>query len=62
MAKAGGTALNKPIVGMTSVQGGYYLTASDGGVFAFPPGSAGPPFYGLTGGTTLDEPIVGIAS
>ncbi len=31
--------LNKPIVGMTVVQGGYYLSGSDGGIFAFPTGT-----------------------
>src|SRR5664280_783547 len=38
-----GKALNKPIVGMASTPdgGGYWLVASDGGVFAF--GNA--PFY-----------------
>jgi hypothetical protein len=35
---------------------GYWLVASDGGIFAF--GAAG--FYGSTGGTHLNKPIVGI--
>ena len=35
--------------------GGYWLVASDGGVFAF--GDAG--FYGSTGGTALNAPVVG---
>ena len=54
--------LNKPIVGMTTVQGGYYLSGSDGGVFSFPGTGGVPPFFGSTGSITLNEPIVGIAS
>jgi hypothetical protein len=38
--------------------GGYWLVASDGGVFAF--GDA--PFYGSMGGTPLNQPIVGMAA
>jgi hypothetical protein len=38
--------------------GGYWESASDGGLFAF--GDAG--FYGSMGGRPLDEPIVGLAS
>ena len=38
-------------------QVGYWLVASDGGVFSF--GDAG--FYGSMGGTTLNKPVVGIA-
>ncbi len=37
---------------------GYWLVASDGGIFSY--GDA--PFYGSTGGTPLNEPIVGMAS
>ena len=37
--------------------GGYWLVASDGGVFAF--GDAG--FYGSTGAIRLNKPIVGMA-
>jgi hypothetical protein len=37
---------------------GYWLTASDGGVFSF--GTA--PFYGSTGSISLALPIVGMAS
>jgi hypothetical protein len=54
--------LNKPIVGMTTVQGGYYLSGSDGGVFSFPGTGGVPPFFGSTGAITLNKPIVGIAS
>jgi hypothetical protein len=42
----------------SSTGGGYALVASDGGVFSF--GDA--TFYGSTGGTVLNQPIVGIAS
>ena len=37
---------------------GYWLVASDGGVFAF--GDAG--FFGLRGGQLLNSPIVGMAA
>ena len=37
---------------------GYWLVASDGGIFAF--GYAA--FYGSTGGIRLNEPIVGMAA
>jgi hypothetical protein len=36
--------------------GGYWLVASDGGIFAFHA-----PFFGSTGGITLNKPIVGMA-
>jgi hypothetical protein len=50
--------LNKPIVGMAAAPDGqgYYLVASDGGVFAF--GSAR--FQGSTGNIVLNRPIVGM--
>ncbi len=53
-------SLNKPIVGMASTPdgGGYWLVASDGGIFSF--GDAA--FYGSTGGMSLNKPIVGMAS
>ena len=38
--------------------GGYWLVASDGGIFAY--GDA--QFYGSTGGIHLDQPIVGMAA
>jgi parallel beta-helix repeat protein len=37
--------------------GGYWMTASDGGIFNF--GNAG--FYGSTGGMRLNAPVVGVA-
>jgi hypothetical protein len=55
-----GSPLNKPIVGIasTSDQGGYWLVASDGGIFSY--GDA--QFHGSTGAMTLNKPIVGMAS
>jgi hypothetical protein len=52
----GGTPLNQPVVGMarTPDGGGYWLVASDGGIFSF--GDAH--FYGSMGGTPLNAPIV----
>ena len=54
---AGGSPLNRPIVGMavTPDGGGYWLVASDGGIFSF--GDAA--FYGSTGAIHLNKPIVG---
>ncbi|MFN8036076.1 MAG: hypothetical protein U0V73_09100 [Acidimicrobiia bacterium] len=51
--------LNKPIVGMSPTFDGkgYWLVASDGGIFAF--GDA--QFYGSTGAMRLNKPIVGMA-
>jgi len=56
----GSLVVNRPIVGMTAVAGGYYLSGSDGGVFTYPT-AAGPPFMGSTGSIHLNAPIVGIA-
>jgi hypothetical protein len=55
----GGTHLNAPIVGMAAdaTTGGYWLVASDGGVF-----SLHAPFQGSMGGTHLNAPIVGLAA
>ena len=60
MGSNGGTVLNKPIVGMATTPGGngYWLVASDGGIFSF--GDA--VFYGSTGGHTSQWPIVGMAA
>jgi hypothetical protein len=55
-----GIPLNKPIIGMvvTPSGKGYWLFASDGGVFAF--GDA--KFYGSTGGKRLFAPIVSMTA
>jgi ligand-binding sensor domain-containing protein len=54
------SVLNKPVVGMaqTADGGGYWMVASDGGIFAY--GDAG--FYGSAGNLSLNEPIVGMAA
>jgi hypothetical protein len=52
--------LNKPIVGMapTADGKGYWLSASDGGLFSF--GQA--PFLGSKGGSSLNAPVVAFSS
>ena len=52
--------LARPAVGIASTPdgNGYWVAASDGGVFAF--GNAG--FFGSTGDIRLNQPVVGIAS
>ena len=59
LGSTGSDRLNKPIVGMAATPdgGGYWLVASDGGIFAF--GDAG--FHGSTGSKELPSAIVGIA-
>ncbi len=54
-----GTPLNRPIVGMAvdPATGGYWLVASDGGIFSF-----NAPFFGSTGAIRLNRPIVGMTS
>lgn len=54
-----GIPLNKPIVGMAvdPATRGYWLVASDGGIFSF-----NAPFLGSTGAIRLNKPIVGMAS
>jgi hypothetical protein len=37
------------------------VVGTDGGVFAFPSGAGGLPFFGSTGNIVLNKPIVGIA-
>ena len=56
----GGTHLNQPVVGIaaTPTGKGYWLVASDGGVFSF--GDAH--FRGSMGGVPLAQPVVGIAA
>ena len=52
--------LNRPIVDMdvTASGNGYWLVASDGGIFT----SGDAQFYGSTGGYRLNQPIVGMAA
>ena len=52
----GGRHLNQPIVGMSAddATGGYWLVASDGGIFAFDA-----PFLGSTGALRLTRPSTG---
>jgi hypothetical protein len=56
----GGRHLNRPIVGIaaTPTGNGYWLVASDGGIFSF--GDA--PFYGSTGAIRLNKPILAMAA
>ncbi|MGH9076821.1 MAG: hypothetical protein ACRDY0_05110, partial [Acidimicrobiales bacterium] len=56
----GGSHLNQPIVAMAASPdgGGYWLVASDGGIFSF--GDAG--FYGSEGAHPLNQPIVTMAA
>ena len=66
---AGGVTgpINGSIVGMARTPGsqGYWLAASDGGVFAPPSGTFGTSdagFYGSMGNRHLNRPVVGIAA
>jgi hypothetical protein len=56
---ASGLPLNKPVVGMTPTSDGqgYWLVASDGGIFDY--GDAG--FFGSAGSIHLNQPIVGMS-
>jgi len=56
----GGKPLNQPIVGIAATPDGkgYWLVASDGGVFSF--GDAG--FHGSMAGSHLSQPMVAIAA
>jgi hypothetical protein len=56
----GSVALNHPVVGLAAAPDnkGYWLVASDGGVFSF--GDAH--FYGSMGGQKLTNPVAAIAS
>jgi hypothetical protein len=55
-----GVRPTQPVLGLAAdaTGSGYWMVAGDGGIFAF--GAA--PFYGSTGGTTLNRPVVGMAA
>ena len=55
----GGSALNRPVVGMAATPDGkgYWLVAADGGIFTY--GDAA--FAGSHGGSALNQPVVGMA-
>ena len=59
IAATGALALNEPIVGLTLAPGGggYWLVASDGGIFTF----GGASFEGSTGALELAAPIVAMS-
>ena len=57
LGSAADLPLNRPIVGIATGVGGYYLVASDGGIFAYDL-----PFLGSIGGSRLNAPIVGMAT
>jgi len=56
-----GRRLERPVVGAAEAPGGlgYWMVASDGGVFAFGPGAR---YYGSEASAHLLEPIVGMAA
>ena len=57
---AGGLTLNAPDVGMAATHdgGGYWIVASDGGIFNYGDAS----FLGSAGSIPLNKPIVGMAA
>ena len=59
LGSLGNVHLNQPIVGMAAAPSGagYWLVASDGGVFTF-----GVPFLGSLGNVHLNQPVVGMAA
>ena len=58
----GGHRLSKPVVGMTATPdgGGYWMVASDGGIFAF--GGTYGGFFGSEGGARLARPMVAMSA
>ncbi len=59
-----GTGGGTVIPDLPDIPGDYWLVASDGGVFSFagPEGVRAGKFYGSTGATKLNQPIVGMAN
>ena len=59
-ARPAASTLNQPIVGMADTPDGlgYWLVAADGGIFSYGESA----FHGSTGGTHLNQPMVGMAS
>jgi hypothetical protein len=47
-----------PPAGASASVNAYWLVASDGGIFSF----GGAKYYGSTGGTVLNKPVVGMAA
>ena len=56
--RVGHRAKSLPSSPVSPFAAGYWLVASDGGIFTFGPNQ---PFFGSTGGTPLNRPIVGMA-
>ncbi len=54
----GGSGGNRVGIARSANGGGYWIVASDGGVFSF----GGAPFYGSMGGQPLNSPVVGMAA
>ena len=52
------TAPAQPAAAASTSTPAYWLVASDGGIFSF----GGAPYYGSTGGTVLNKPVVGMAA
>jgi hypothetical protein len=58
---AAGLHLRSPVVGIATspIGGGYWLVASDGGIFSYGYGAR---FFGSTGRTRLNKPVVGMVA
>jgi hypothetical protein len=52
------SAVPSPAAAATPATPAYWLAASDGGIFSF----GGAKYYGSTGGTVLNKPVVGMAA
>ncbi|MGA8725937.1 MAG: protease pro-enzyme activation domain-containing protein [Acidimicrobiales bacterium] len=59
VANPDGTSPAVPEDRYTYAEPGYWLDASDGGIFAFGPGA---PFFGSAGNLVLNKPVVGMAA